>query len=342
MAKLEGNRFFQVLGRESGCREFTAAFYARVANDAELRPLFPGKTLRCATEEFAAFLIQFFDGDENESQFRWWLSLRESHARFQVSGRQRDAWLRCMFATIDSLIEDLGSRDALKDYFASASSYVVHANDEPIADQELARCWSQQLSLDQVVEKLSRGQDENAIELARVHASRRSVFVGILARLLKEGRKGLIEFVLASLERDPGLAHSRFNGRFMLHFAAASGSLPVVRVLLAGGVDADVLDSGNHTPLYRVANGCNAEVGADIARELVRAGANVDACGGVTHSTPLHAAARHGHLSVLQALLDLGASTSVRDTKGFTPLDRAINCRRAEAARYLKSHQPII
>src|SRR5579859_5828519 len=74
------------LGGEEGCRILSAAFYARVGKDPVLRPFFPGKSLRCATEEFSAFLIQFLGGNEEHTQFRWWLSLRESHARFQKNG----------------------------------------------------------------------------------------------------------------------------------------------------------------------------------------------------------------------------------------------------------------
>lgn len=65
----------EAFGGEAGCRRLSAEFYARVSNDSALKRLFPGKTVRCATEEFAAFLIQFLGGDEEQTQKRWWLSL---------------------------------------------------------------------------------------------------------------------------------------------------------------------------------------------------------------------------------------------------------------------------
>src|SRR5215510_1428164 len=92
----------EALGGEAGCKRLSAAFYARVGRDPVLRPLFPGKSLRCATEAFAAFLVQFLGGDEEQTQFRWWLSLRESHARFEISAAQRSAWLKHMNATLDT------------------------------------------------------------------------------------------------------------------------------------------------------------------------------------------------------------------------------------------------
>src|SRR5947209_6158404 len=88
------------LGGEEGARTLSAAFYSRVGKDPALRPFFPGKTLRCATEEFAAFLIQFLGGDEAQTQSRWWLSLRESHARFKIGPDARHAWLMNMEATL--------------------------------------------------------------------------------------------------------------------------------------------------------------------------------------------------------------------------------------------------
>ncbi|MEP6700049.1 MAG: hypothetical protein ABJA85_01985, partial [Bacteroidota bacterium] len=49
-AETEGHTFdlYQAIGGSAKCRELSAAFYARVARDSTLRPLFPGKTLKCA------------------------------------------------------------------------------------------------------------------------------------------------------------------------------------------------------------------------------------------------------------------------------------------------------
>jgi len=58
----------EALGAEEGCRRMSAAFYARVGKDPVLRPLFPGKSLKCATKEFAAFLIQLLGGDEKQTR----------------------------------------------------------------------------------------------------------------------------------------------------------------------------------------------------------------------------------------------------------------------------------
>src|SRR3954454_24037327 len=109
--------FLQALGGEAGCRRLSTEFYARVGKDPVLRLLFPGKSLRCATEEFAAFLIQFLGGDEEQTQHRWWLSLRESHARFRIGGTERSAWLRHMGEALEAAPLDDGTRKALLQFF---------------------------------------------------------------------------------------------------------------------------------------------------------------------------------------------------------------------------------
>ena len=84
MCKKDNSLILIQLGGETGCKRLAKDFYARVAKSKELKPLFPGKSVRCATEEFSAFLIQSLEGDEEQTQYRWWLSLRESHARFKI------------------------------------------------------------------------------------------------------------------------------------------------------------------------------------------------------------------------------------------------------------------
>jgi ankyrin repeat protein len=89
------------------------------------------------------------------------------------------------------------------------------------------------------------------------------------------------------------LVAQRFAGATLLHFAAGAGCLEVVALLLRLGVDPN-LEGRGRTPLYCVANECSSETGPEVVRALVRAGADVNACSGVTRATALHAAARRG------------------------------------------------
>ena len=109
-------------------------------------------------------------------------------------------------------------------------------------------------------------------------------------------------------------------------------------LLLRLGVDPNIQGRGDHTPLYCVANECASEAGPEVVRALVRAGADVNACGGVTGATSLHMAARRGHVEIARTLLDSGAAMNALDRKGDTPLQRAINCRRNGVSQLLREH----
>jgi truncated hemoglobin YjbI len=323
------------LGGEEGCRGLSAAFYARVGKDPVLRPFFPGKSLRCATEEFAAFLIQFLGGDEKQTQYRWWLSLRESHARFSIGPDARRAWLRHMEATLDAAPLEDATRNALRQFFSRGSAYVIGSDTAEPDHEELAERWGEQRVLDSVIAAIVEGRDDETLALAPRFASRPSVFVGLLARMVQSGRARLIHFVIDAVESDASLGTRRFAGTTLLHFAAGAGSLEVVALLLRLGVEPNIHGRGNHTPLYWVANECASETGHEVVRLLVRAGADVNACGGVTQATALHMAARRGHVEIARALLDSGAAVNARDRRGDTPLQRAINCRKHGVSQLL-------
>ena len=327
--------FLTALGGEQGCKRISTEFYARVGKDPVLRPLFPGKTLKCAIDEFAAFLVQFLDGDEDQTQKRWWLSLRESHARFRISAAERLAWLKHMRATLDSAPLDEATRSALLQFFEHSSAYVTGKETGCPEHDELRTRWDEQRVLDDTIAAIGAGRDQEAIRLAPRFTSRPSVFVGLLARMVQSGRTGLIRFVLNAVERDASLAARRFAGRTLLHYASGAGCIDVVALLLRLGTDPRVEDGGGHTPLYRVANECGSEAGPKVVRALVEAGADVNSCGGVTRATALHMAARRGYVEIARALLDCGATIDVRDSKDCTPLQRAINCRKNAVVQLL-------
>jgi truncated hemoglobin YjbI len=330
--------FLESIGGEAGCMRLAKDFYARVAKSELLQPLFPGKSVRCATEEFAAFLVQFLEGDENQTQYRWWLSLRESHARFQISEPQRVEWLRLMSEAIESAVADDAVQRALRQFFVVTSVYIVGQGEaSKVADEELDLRWVQQRTLDLLMEHLHAGRDADAIALAKGFVARPSVKVGILGRMMEIGREPLVAFAVSCVDIEPRFASARFNGRSLLHFAAGASCLPVVVRLLQCGVDPDVLDSGGYTPLFRAASSSRDASGAEVVRELVLAGAKVDHHGGVSKSSPLHQAARFGNIKITEALLAAGASRSAKDKKGHTPLDRARNCRRKDVAALLES-----
>jgi hypothetical protein len=243
-----------------------------------------------------------------------------------------------MRATLDAAPLNDETWKALKQFFTQSSAYIVDKATVPLEDKELATRWNEQLILERAIDAIRAGQDREALAIAPRFSARPSVFVGLLARMMQSGRESLIAFVIHAAEQDPSLVTHHFNGKTLLHIASGAGCLAVVAVLLRLGADPNMQDRGGHTPLYCVANECASNAGADIVQALVVAGADVNQQGGVTQATALHMAARRGHLEIAKALLDCGASLEVKDRKGETPLQRAVNCRRHIVAQLLLEH----
>jgi truncated hemoglobin YjbI len=349
---MDGFNLYQAIGGAGTCRQLSVSFYARVERDPVLRPLFPGKTLRCAIEEFSAFLAQFLGGPPEDAQRRWWLSLRESHLRFKIGEKERDAWMTNMLQALDDVAIEESARSALRDFFERSSAYVVNIGAPPVvADygggpssdcihQEISRRWSGQRALDEAVTAVRLGAAARAIALAEgstlqaYFRGNRAVFASLLALMIGSGDRTMLDYVSEKLLADPALAQERYSGRTLLHGAAAAGNLTTVELLLRLGAEPDVTDDGGHTPLYCLANECTRG-GATVVRALVEAGASVDACDGVKHCTALHMAARRGSVEVAAALLDCGAGLEVRDSVGDTPLRRAVNCGKTDVAALL-------
>jgi len=350
---MDGFNVYQAIGGAVTCRKLSAAFYARVKRDPVLRPLFPGKTLKCAIEAFAAFLAQFLGGPPEDAQRRWWLSLRESHLRFKIGQKERDAWMKNMVQALDDVPIEEPAHSALRELFERSSAYVVNVGPAPAVrddaggpssdsiHREISWRWSAQRTLDEAVAAIHRGAADRAIALAEGSTLKtyfdgnRSVFAALLALMIGSADGAMLDYVREKLLADPALAQERYSGRTLLHGAAAAGSLAIVELLLRLGAGPDIADAGGHTPLYCVANECKVHGAANVVRALVQAGASVDACDGVKRCTALHMAARRGNVEVGEALLDCGAGIGVRDSGGDTPLRRAVNCDKTDVAALL-------
>jgi hemoglobin len=341
---------YQAAGGREVCRQLAEAFYGRVKRDPVLRPFFPGKNLKCAVEAFAAFLAQFLGGPAEDAQARWFLSLRESHLRFRIGPRERQAWMSNMTEALEDVPMDEPVRRALQDLFERSSAYLVNTGEavaEPDAPddrihREMAQRWHEQRALDGLVAAIRYGDAVRALELAQSPPLRarfardRAVFAHVLGLMMGSGNDALLEYVERAAIADPALAKIRHRyGLTLLHDASGQGNLRMVELLLRLGADPNVGLPGGRTPLYSVANECHGG-GGEVVRALVRAGAEVNAPSGSKRCTPLHVAARRGNTEVAEALLECGADMNVRDSTGVTPLRRAKNCRKAGVASLLE------
>ncbi|MGI8874754.1 MAG: globin [Egibacteraceae bacterium] len=94
---------YEAVGGQDAFRRLVAGFYARVAEDPLLRPLYPEEDLSGAQERLTMFLAQYWGGPRAYSDRRGHPRLRMRHAPFAIGPAERDAWLACMRAALDDL-----------------------------------------------------------------------------------------------------------------------------------------------------------------------------------------------------------------------------------------------
>jgi len=118
-----------VYERVGGTPFFTALvgrFYAGVADDPVLRPLYPAD-LGPPAERLAGFLVQYWGGPTTYSDARGHPRLRMRHAPFSISSRERDAWWGHMSAAVRSSGASPEDQQALLEYFDGAADAMVNA-----------------------------------------------------------------------------------------------------------------------------------------------------------------------------------------------------------------------
>jgi hemoglobin len=117
---------FELAGGEAVFRRLVERFYAGVAGDPLLRPIYPEEDLSGATERLTLFLIQYWGGPSTYSDRRGHPRLRMRHHPFAIGRAERDAWLRHMTAAVDSLDLAPAVRKAMLDYFEAASLAMIN------------------------------------------------------------------------------------------------------------------------------------------------------------------------------------------------------------------------
>jgi hemoglobin len=110
--------------------ELVERFYARVATDVLLRPLYPDD-LTGSKRHLALFLQQYWGGPGTYSEERGHPRLRQRHIPFVIGEPERDAWFGHMAAALDSLVTERAIpaelEAAMLDHFADAADFLVNA-----------------------------------------------------------------------------------------------------------------------------------------------------------------------------------------------------------------------
>lgn len=121
--------FYEKIGGERTFNDLVSHFYALVAVNPILRPMYPENDLHGAGRRLQLFLEQYWGGPTTYSEERGHPRLRMRHAEFHIDPAARDAWLLCMKDAVNGLeiADDL--KAGLWNYMEMAANSMVNQPD---------------------------------------------------------------------------------------------------------------------------------------------------------------------------------------------------------------------
>lgn len=116
---------YERVGGEDFFTALVERFYAGVADDPVLRPLYPDD-LTDAKAHLAGFLAQYWGGPPFYSARRGHPRLRMRHLPFAIGEAEAAAWARHMAAAVRAARLDPEDEAAMLDYFARSAAFLVN------------------------------------------------------------------------------------------------------------------------------------------------------------------------------------------------------------------------
>ena len=117
---------YERVGGSPVFRQLVDDFYAGVAEDPVLRPLYEEDDLEPAKQRLRMFLEQYWGGPTTYSEQRGHPRLRMRHVTWQIGTRERDAWLSHMLPAVARLDAADDDRVAIWDHLERAAQTLVN------------------------------------------------------------------------------------------------------------------------------------------------------------------------------------------------------------------------
>jgi len=121
---------YEAMGGHETFVALVGSFYAGVADDPLLRPLYPEADLAPAQQRLLMFLEQYWGGPRTYSDQRGHPRLRMRHAPFAVTPTARDRWLFHMRVAVDALGLPEPLHEQLWSYLELAAHSMVNTPDD--------------------------------------------------------------------------------------------------------------------------------------------------------------------------------------------------------------------
>jgi hemoglobin len=123
------SNFYEQVGGEKFFADLVSQFYAVVATDPILRPMYPETDMKGAAERLQWFLEQYWGGPSTYQENRGHPRLRMRHAEFSIDSKARDAWLAAMRTAVDGVEITPELKQELWGYFEMAAHSMVNQPD---------------------------------------------------------------------------------------------------------------------------------------------------------------------------------------------------------------------
>lgn len=125
-----GGSVYDAVGGRTFFVDLVDGFYAGVSADPLLRPMYP-EDLTESRRHLAGFLSQYWGGPSAYSDERGHPRLRLRHAPFAIGEAERDAWLRHMLASLDTVAGARGTHPEtvarIRAYLTDVADFLVNA-----------------------------------------------------------------------------------------------------------------------------------------------------------------------------------------------------------------------
>jgi len=123
------SNFYEQVGGEKFFADLVSQFYAVVATDPILRPMYPDNDLQGAAQRLQWFLEQYWGGPDTYQENRGHPRLRMRHAQFPINTAARDAWLDAMHKAVEGVEIDPALKGELWGYLEMAANSMVNQPD---------------------------------------------------------------------------------------------------------------------------------------------------------------------------------------------------------------------
>jgi hemoglobin len=123
---MEEKAIYELVGGDPTFQRLVDIFYARVEQDAVLRPMFP-EDLESGKQWQFLFLTQYFGGPARYQEQRGHPRLRMRHSPFPINQVARDHWLQHMLDAIDEVGIAEPARTEMRNYFERGSTFMINA-----------------------------------------------------------------------------------------------------------------------------------------------------------------------------------------------------------------------